>query len=123
MCCLGFGRGDQLRASEATVRVRRVCCDAAQLHTIIACRQRHHLGGTEATAALHGVPVAVGAALSILGLAGLVWSIVRVFSARRRTSDDEELRAVIQGVMPWNMGGLFVSVIGLMMVIVGIFLS
>ncbi|MAC81452.1 MAG: hypothetical protein CML66_25710 [Rhodobacteraceae bacterium] len=64
-----------------------------------------------------------GAALSILGLAGLVWSIVRVFSARRRTSDDEELRAVIQGVMPWNMGGLFVSVIGLMMVIVGIFLS
>lgn len=64
-----------------------------------------------------------GAALSILGLAGLVWSIVRVISARRKTTDDDELRAVIQSVMPWNMGGLFVSVIGLMLVIVGIFLS
>lgn len=64
-----------------------------------------------------------GAALSILGLAGLVWSIIRVISARRKTTDDDELRAVIQSVMPWNMGGLFVSVIGLMLVIVGIFLS
>ena len=64
-----------------------------------------------------------GAALSILGLAGLIWSILRVMQARRRTSDDEELRAAVQTVLPYNLGALFVSVIGLMLVILGIFLG
>ncbi|WP_428928732.1 hypothetical protein [Marinibacterium sp. SX1] len=64
-----------------------------------------------------------GAALSILGLAGLIWSILRVMQARRRTSDDEELRAAVQAVLPYNLGALFVSVIGLMLVILGIFLG
>ncbi|MBB95228.1 MAG: hypothetical protein CML68_11610 [Rhodobacteraceae bacterium] len=64
-----------------------------------------------------------GATLSIVGLMGLVWSIIKVVSARRKTSDDDELRAVVQRVLPYNMGALFVSVIGLMMVILGIFLG
>ena len=64
-----------------------------------------------------------GAALSILGLAGLIWSILRVMQGRRRTSDDEELRAAVQAVLPYNLGALFVSVIGLMLVILGIFLG
>ena len=33
---------------------------------------------------------------------------------------DDELRAVVQGVLPWNLASLFLSVIGLMVVIVGI---
>ena len=63
-----------------------------------------------------------GAALSLMGLAGLIWSIVKVISARRKTQDDAELRAAVQAVLPWNMGALFVSVLGLMLVILGIFL-
>ncbi len=65
----------------------------------------------------------VGTGLSLLGLCGLVWSIVRVLRARKTTKDDDALRAVVQSVLPYNLGALFVSVIGLMMVIVGVFLS
>jgi hypothetical protein len=36
---------------------------------------------------------------------------------------DEELRAAVQKALPLNMGALFLSVIGLMMVIIGIFLG
>ena len=65
----------------------------------------------------------VGAALSVAGLLGLVWCIVRVAKARRQKLDDDALRAVVQSVLPYNLGALFLSVIGLMLVMVGIFLS
>lgn len=64
-----------------------------------------------------------GAAISLLGLVGLVLSIIKVAKARKANLSDEELRAAVQKVMPLNMGALFVSVIGLMLVIVGIFLG
>ncbi|WP_424833864.1 hypothetical protein [Ruegeria sp.] len=64
-----------------------------------------------------------GAALSVAGLAGLVWCILRVMKARKAGLPDDELRATVQGVLPWNMGALFLSVIGLMMVILGISLG
>ena len=64
-----------------------------------------------------------GAALSLIGLVGLVWSIIRVSRARRTITDDEALRAEIQKALPINLGALFLSVIGLMLVVVGVFLS
>ncbi|MHA7875054.1 hypothetical protein [Roseivivax sp.] len=64
-----------------------------------------------------------GAALSLLGLAGLVYAIVTVARARRTTSDDEALRAVLRRALPINLGALLLSVLGLMMVILGIFLG
>lgn len=64
-----------------------------------------------------------GAALSIAGLAGLVWCIIKVARARRRQLDDEALRAVVQSVLPFNLGALLLSVLGLMLVMVGIFLG
>lgn len=64
-----------------------------------------------------------GASLSLLGLAGLVWCIIKVWRARRAQLPDEEMRALMARVLPLNLGALFVSVIGLMLVIVGIFLS
>ncbi|WP_417724320.1 hypothetical protein [Salipiger sp.] len=65
----------------------------------------------------------LGAAISFAGLAGLVWCIVRVWKARRAALSDEALREVVRRVVPLNMGSLFCSVIGLMMVIMGIFLG
>ncbi|EPX85629.1 hypothetical protein [Salipiger mucosus] len=65
----------------------------------------------------------LGAAISVAGLAGLVWCIARVWRARRSGLEDEALRAVVQRVMPVNMAALMFSVIGLMMVILGIFLG
>ncbi|WP_299962814.1 hypothetical protein [uncultured Roseobacter sp.] len=64
-----------------------------------------------------------GAALSLLGLVGLVWCIIYVARARRAHLSDEEMRARLKRALPLNLGALFVSVIGLMLVIVGIFLS
>ncbi len=64
-----------------------------------------------------------GAAVSCLGLVGLVVSIIRVNRARKAGLDDEALRAAVQKVLPLNLGALFLSVIGLMMVILGIFLG
>lgn len=64
-----------------------------------------------------------GAAISLAGLVGLVWCIVRVWKARRANLTDEDLRAVVRKVVPLNMGALMLSVIGLMMVILGIFLG
>ncbi|WP_273509584.1 hypothetical protein [Planktotalea frisia] len=64
-----------------------------------------------------------GAAVSLLGLLGLVLSIIRVQRARKAGLSDDELRLAVQKVLPLNLGSLFLSVIGLMMVIVGIFLG
>ncbi|MBO9436527.1 hypothetical protein J7394_20115 [Ruegeria sp. R13_0] len=64
-----------------------------------------------------------GAALSVAGLVGLIWCILRVMKARKAGLSDDELRAVVQGVLPWNLGALFLSVMGLMLVILGISLG
>ena len=65
----------------------------------------------------------VGALMSLAGLVGLVWCIVRVWKARRAKLSDDALRDVVRQVVPWNMGALMFSVLGLMLVILGIFLS
>jgi len=64
-----------------------------------------------------------GAAVSLAGLAGLVWCILKVWRLRRAGLSDAELRAGIQSVMPVNLGALLLSVTGLMMVVVGIMLG
>ncbi|MCD9147562.1 hypothetical protein [Pseudophaeobacter flagellatus] len=65
----------------------------------------------------------VGATLSVAGLIGLIGCILYVIKARRKTKDDDALRAVVQRVLPYNLGALFLSVLGLMLVMLGIFLG
>ncbi|MFT5066864.1 MAG: hypothetical protein ACJAXK_002141 [Yoonia sp.] len=65
----------------------------------------------------------IGAALSIFGMIGIVASIVMVARAKKAKLEDAEMRARISKILPINMGALFVSMIGLMMVIVGIVLT
>ena len=62
----------------------------------------------------------IGAGISALGLAGIVLSAVRVMRARRAGLSDEELREAIRTALPLNLGAFFLSVLGLMAVIVGI---
>ncbi|MFT7594709.1 MAG: hypothetical protein ACI8R4_002033 [Paracoccaceae bacterium] len=69
------------------------------------------------------VMIWAGAALSLVGLAGLIWCIIRVARARRAGLDDDGLRAVLQSVIPMNMGALFLSVTGLMLVVIGVILG
>ena len=65
----------------------------------------------------------IGAIVSLLGLAGLIWCIVTVWKARKAGLDDDALRAKLQQVVPMNTGALFLSMTGLMLVVVGILLS
>jgi len=64
-----------------------------------------------------------GAAVSLAGLAGLVWCILKVWRLRRAGLSDTEMRNAVQAVLPLNLGALFLSVMGLMMVVAGIMLG
>ena len=63
-----------------------------------------------------------GSILSILGLIGLFWCIKTVLRAKKLAASDEDLRSSLQKVVPLNMAALFLSAIGLMLVILGIML-
>ncbi|NKB27122.1 MAG: hypothetical protein GKR99_06035 [Rhodobacteraceae bacterium] len=61
-----------------------------------------------------------GAGVALLGLAGIFCAIWLVMKARNAGLSDDELRARVQKVLPLNMIAVFVSAIGLMIVVLGI---
>lgn len=65
----------------------------------------------------------IGAAISVIGLAGIIGCVVTVARARRQGLDDDALRARLKTVVTWNLGALFVSALGLMIVAVGVILG
>lgn len=69
-----------------------------------------------------GVLIWGGALVTLAGFAGIVWSIYAVVRARRAGLQDAALRDRLNRVLPVNLGALLLSVIGLMMVVVGVFL-
>lgn len=64
-----------------------------------------------------------GAALTLLGLAVLLWCIVTVIRIRRAGLDENAFRARMQGILAVNMGALVISALGLMAVVLGIILG
>ena len=64
-----------------------------------------------------------GAAVTLCSLVAMIWCIAMVRNARNANLPDEELRLVLAQIMPKNLAALFLSAIGLMMVVVGILLS
>ena len=67
--------------------------------------------------------IMIGATLSVIGLIGIIYSIVAVAKAKRAKLEDAVLRERLAKVLPINLGALLVSVIGLMCEIVGIVLA
>ena len=67
--------------------------------------------------------VALGAVVSLVGVAGLGWCIQLALKARRESGSDEDLRARLQRVVVLNMAALGVSALGLMLVVTGIVLA
>ena len=65
----------------------------------------------------------VGAFVSGLGLIGIVYCIVAATRSRKQGLDDAELRTQLQKLGAINLGALALSMIGLFMVIAGIFLG
>jgi hypothetical protein len=61
-----------------------------------------------------------GAAVTLAGVLTLALVVVHVVRLRRAGLDEAMLRRQMQKAVTWNMAALFLSVIGLMMVIMGI---
>ncbi len=69
------------------------------------------------------VLVWIGAAVSLVGVAGLVWCIVLALRARNSGMPEDDIRASLQKVVVYNMAALGVSALGLMLVVAGIVLA
>ena len=65
----------------------------------------------------------IGAAISVAGLAGLVWCIFAVARARRSNLTEEEMQARLRQAVTVNMAAFMTSVLGLILVIVGVILA
>ena len=64
-----------------------------------------------------------GAVISMIGLVGIILCIIRVFLAKRSNLTDNEMKVVLQTVLPLNLSALFGSFLGLIIVGVGIAFS
>ncbi len=67
--------------------------------------------------------VGIGAILTLLGVAGLIWCVLIAVRARRESLSDADLKNRLQKVVALNMGALALSAIGLMCVVLGLFLT
>lgn len=64
-----------------------------------------------------------GAAVSLLGVAGLAYCVVKATRAKRAGLSDEAMRAELQKVVTINMAALGISALGLALVVFGILLG
>lgn len=64
-----------------------------------------------------------GAALTLLGLLGLGYCILRASRAKRAGLDDAAMRAELQKVVAINLGAVGLSALGLASVVAGILLG
>jgi hypothetical protein len=64
-----------------------------------------------------------GAALTLLGLVGLGYCILRASKAKRAGLDDTTMRAELQKVVAINLAAVGVSALGLAAVVAGILLG
>jgi hypothetical protein len=64
-----------------------------------------------------------GAALTLCGVAGLGYCVLRAIRARQSGLDDAAMRAELQRVVAINMGALGASALGLAAVVSGILLG
>lgn len=65
----------------------------------------------------------LGAALSMIGILGLLWCVVLALQARKSGLPDDQMKARLQHIVALNLGALAISALGLMAVITGIILS
>ncbi len=67
--------------------------------------------------------ILTGALLTLLGVAGLAYCIVRALRARRAGLDGTAMRAELQRVVAINAGALAISALGLVLVVLGVMLG
>lgn len=65
----------------------------------------------------------IGAAMTVVGLLGIMWCILKVISAKRAGLEGPSLQPVMQRVMVVNLAAFALSALGLAAVVAGIILS
>jgi len=92
---------------------------------MLACVANSMIGGRRNNWGAMGMSFLIwpGAALSLVGLIGLIWCIILAGKARKAQLDSTEMTARLQKLVALNMGALGLSTIGLMMVVIGILLG
>lgn len=64
--------------------------------------------------------VIIGAIISIVGLVGLLVCILKAAKAKREGGTVEEMNAKLEPLIPLNLGSLFLSIVGLICVVIGV---
>jgi hypothetical protein len=77
------------------------------------------IGGTGRMQAL----IFAGVAMTLAGVAGLLYCVLRTLKARRAGLDDAAMRAELQRVVTINVAALGISALGLAAVVAGILLG
>ena len=67
--------------------------------------------------------VGLGALLTLAGLGLLGYCIMTALRVQRSDADDEAKRAALQPLVAMNMGGVALSVFGLIVLVVGLLLG
>lgn len=65
----------------------------------------------------------IGALVSLVGIAGLIWCVLIALRVKREGLDENAMKTGLQRVVAINLAALLISSIGLMMVVVGILLG
>jgi hypothetical protein len=65
----------------------------------------------------------IGTALTLAGIGGLAYCLLRVLKARQAGLDDAAMRAELRKVVTLNLAALGVSALGLAMVVAGVILG
>lgn len=65
----------------------------------------------------------LGVALTLIGVALLIYCITAALKAKKQGGSDDDIRARLQKVVALNMGALLISAIGLGAVTIGIILG
>lgn len=64
-----------------------------------------------------------GVAVTVLGLAGLIWCVVLALRAKRAGGSEDQVRAKLQRVVMINLAAMGLSGMGLMLVVLGVILG
>ena len=64
-----------------------------------------------------------GVAVTVLGLAGLIWCVVLALCAKRAGGSEDQVRAKLQRVVLINLAAMGLSGMGLMLVVLGVILG
>ncbi len=66
--------------------------------------------------------VLAGIVVAMSGIFGILYCALIAFRAKRSIQDDQEFTDQLGRLIPWNMAWLFVSTIGLALVVIGLIL-